>query len=470
MNLISIQFNDSMNITSHCTKNRGNLIKYYRSYQKYKKIYGSIESIKRSNQVPTSLESASQLPGDSTLVSSTTSSQVQLRNFNNEMILIKKEKNIKLEPISNTERKLNSLETKLNDFIRQQQLRRTSKFRPDKYTDISPKIFQPKFCNESLLRAEKSLKSIEQERQRTSSFSFTKNFPTPKQQQQQQQQQSKESPQPTTADPKETLADQNDNLIVKGLFAIKDNSQSKTTYLNSIKPKLVPIKVITNKTFTSSKRVISKSADTESQQQLEKQQQQQYLVDLEPMLSKSQCAYTSAVSSSSQLKSYPFRLNSLETAATTATSQCSNKSNLEYIQNQKQVYILHRDILNRIQERSMSSMSKYKTRINIEGEISEIMNASSPANLFNAINKSYKFYERVRSKPSKIKSIKPNSVPATMQKPSARRILLKHLLNKEEQDEEAKEEENFSDEDEDEEDFDEDYDEIMDELEETNLK
>jgi hypothetical protein len=444
MNLISIKFNEarSMNITSNCTKNRGNLIKYYRSYHKYKKIYGSIEFNKRTNQVTTNLESSPLLTADSTLVSSTTSSQVQLRNFSNEMILIKKERTNKLEPISNTQRKLNSLETKLNDFIRQQQLRRTSKFNSDKYTDITTKVFQPKFTNETLIRAEKRLKIIEQERQRTSSFSFAKNVPVPKQ--------SLEK----TADPKEPL-DQNDNFIVKGVFAFKENNQSKANFI-SIKPKLVPLRVITSKTDTSPKRVISKSADTD----LHHHQQKQYLVELEPMLNKSQCAYTSAVSSSSHLKSNQFRLINSEPT----NSQCSNNNNLEFIQNQKQVYVLHRDILNQIHERSISTLSKYKTRINIEGELNEVLEANSPANLLNEINKSYKFYERVRPKQLKTRPIKPNSVPASIQKSSAcQRILLKQNKNEEK-------EENFTDDDDDDEEFDEDYDDLMDEIDENNLR
>lgn len=465
MNLISIKFNDtrSMNITTNCTKNRGNLIKYYRSYHRYKKAYGiggggggSQELNKRANtdsavslSGPIDTSSSSGVTGESTLLSSSTSSQVQMRNFNNEMILIKKKKNTKLEPISATERKLNSLETKLNDFIRSQQQKRNTRFSPEKYTDITAKIFVPKFNSEALIRAEKRQKQIEQEqianKQRFSSFSFTKPL--------------------QTAKPKEVVstaasADQIDNLVVKGLFAVKDNSQLKNNYINtssssSVRPKLLPIKTNTpsRPTDTSKKqRVISKSADSTDLHQ-------QYMMGLEPKLNKSQCAYTSAVTSSSHLKSYPFKL---------INSESSADNNLEFIQNQRQVYVLHRDILNQIHERSVSTMSKYKTRINIEGELNEVMECSRSTILLNEINNSYKCYERVRSKPFKTtKQIKPSSVPANvgLHKPSAGRVILKHHLEKEEY-----KEENFSDEDDEEEDFDDDYDDLIDDIEENNLK
>lgn len=362
MHSISIQFstnetNNNQIATNTNVPKQKFLVNSFRSFR-FKKY-----SIETNKKVEASLTNAP-VKTVVTAADFKLSSLQKIRNFNSEIILIKKEKS-KLDPIDLiTINKKTSIENKLNDFLKLQQIK-LNKFNPDKNIELISKEFRPSFVNDfnkyyQQIKVLKQTNKIDDSQDLTMSKIGRSIFPKP-------------NFQTETTTP---LLKQGNNFIVKGLFVNKDLNQPKST---TTKPKLTPIKLNSKTNVTLKPNITIKSEDDFQ------------ILEIEPVLNKSQRAYSSAVASSSQLLSYSKLLNYINDE----TSSEVYNQDFEFIKNQKQVPKLFRAVSSKMRERTSSG--KYKNRINIKSEIEAVDAAlqwPDSSSALSHLSNNYKFFER----------------------------------------------------------------------------
>jgi hypothetical protein len=401
MNLISIYKNNKKNYLNALpgrVKTNVYLVNYFR-YLKLKKKDIGLEEFKKHDT--NTIESESIKTTNFRL--SFTSINKSIRNINNEVILVKKDKKKPLDPITNCSSvKAKDLREKLDEKFNELRAKMNKLDSNIKYIDIVPKVFIPPFnkspyFNNQLDTTKSKNETPKLKRYSSLSINLISKCSSPK-----------PTPLPppnssTFTDPQSEIQPKPQLLTTK--LTVKGSSMKKSDFKiinNGVKlerPKLNPID---SKISVNSKNKPKNNNNGEIKKIINNSKNSfEHNEDLlEPSLTKFKGLYTSAVHSTSLL-TQPNSSSKVkyfccldDSKKTEPSLKCKNNKKKmivnvnEFISNERKVILIQRKISNRLNEQKRLLQINYNNKINIENS------ESKENNMINDLNKKYKFFER----------------------------------------------------------------------------